>query len=495
MSKTKQVNLNTDELEGFLTHIINNNRYLQAGGKLPSAVEIVGESGIGKTSVALQLANKLGLNMVKLNLAQIEELGDLIGYPIQQFQMCPKTGVEALIEEVKMPSTLTIKKKVKRVEKQMVTVMEEQEIDDFEVKIMKKQVLEAGKFVMKDVETRIPVKKTVQVPVDKEMDIEIEEEVEEVVPAPVEDSVPRVAGCRWVDAPAVDEYIKRGYEFTGEKRMGYCPPEWIADKKGGGILLLDDWNRADIRFIQAVMELVDRQEYISWKLPKDWHIMLTSNPDNGEYLVNSIDNAQRTRFISVNLKSDVHTWARWAESQGIDGRCINFLLMHPDLISVKTNPRSITTFFNAISSFEDFSANLPMIQMIGEGSVGPEFAQMFSMFINNKLDKLVSPHDILLHDNETYILGQLRGCIGTGASYRADIASILTTRFINYTLHYAQSNTIYQKNIDRIIKLATDEDTLTDDLKYIIVKKILNGNKAKFQKMMANAKVVEMSLK
>ena len=58
-------------------------------------------------------------------------------------------------------------------------------------------------------------------------------------------------------------------------------------------MLLDDWNRADIRFIQAVMELIDRQQYISWTLPKDWHIILTANPDTGDYLVNSIDNAQK----------------------------------------------------------------------------------------------------------------------------------------------------------------------------------------------------------
>jgi hypothetical protein len=42
----------------------------------------------------------------------------------------------------------------------------------------------------------------------------------------------------------VNEYVKRGYDFTGNKRMSYCPPEWIADKQGGGFLILDDWNRA-----------------------------------------------------------------------------------------------------------------------------------------------------------------------------------------------------------------------------------------------------------
>lgn len=493
MAKVQQVNLNIDELKGFLTHIVNNNRFLQETGKPPAAVEVQGESGIGKTSSALQLANELGLNFVKLNLAQIEELGDLVGFPVRQFQLCRADGSKPEVAaETKM---VPVKKKVKKMQKQMVTVMEEQEVDDFEVKIAKKQVLEAGKFITKDIETKVPIKVRKEVPVEKEMEleVEVEEEVLEAVQAPVN----HFAGeCLWVDEQATEEYTKRGYSFTGEKRMSYCPPEWIASKTGGGFLILDDWNRADIRFIQAVMELVDRQEYISWKLPKDWHIILTANPDNGEYLVQSIDNAQRTRFISVNLKFDINTWAKWAEENSIDGRCINFLMMHPELIEKHKdlNPRSITTFFNAISSIKDFSKELPLINMIGDGSVGPEFSQLFAMFINNRLDKLITPHDILLHDNEQHVMSELKKAIGTDKDYRADIASILATRTINYGIHYSENNTIYQKTIDRLITLCTG-DVFTDDLKYILVKKFLNGNKQKFQKMMTNPEVVQMSMK
>lgn len=498
MAKVQQVNLNIDELKGFLTHIVNNNRFLQETGKPPAAVEIQGESGIGKTSSAMQLANELKLNYVKLNLAQIEELGDLVGFPVRQFQLC-KTIAESPKAEAKAePVMVPVKKIVKKMQKQMVTVMEEQEVDDFEVKITKKQVLEEGKFVTKDIETKVPCKVRKKVPVEKEMEVEVD--VEETVmeaQAPNTGSAPISAeGCMWVDEQAVEEYLKLGYRFTGEKRMSYCPPEWIANKTGGGFLILDDWNRADIRFIQAVMELVDRQEYISWKLPKDWHILLTANPDNGEYLVQSIDNAQRTRFISVNLKFDKDTWARWAEENGIDGRCINFLLMHPELIEKHKdlNPRSITTFFNAISSIKDFSKELPLINMIGDGSVGPEFSQLFAMFINNRLDKLITPHDILLHDNSQHVMTELKKAIGTDKDYRADIASILTTRMINYGIHYSETNTIYQKTIDRLIDLSTN-DILTDDLKYVLVKKFLNGNKQKFAKMMAHPEVVKMSMK
>ena len=389
MSKNNQISLNISETKKFLTHIVSNNRYLQNNGKLPVAVEVIGDSGIGKTSTIIQLANELDLNFVKLNLAQIEELGDLVGFPIRQFEVC-RTDTD----------------------------------------------------------------------------------------------------CIWIDEHAVEEYTKLGYKFTGQNRMSYCPPEWISGKTNGGILLLDDWNRADIRFIQAVMELIDRQQYISWSLPKDWHIILTSNPDNGEYLVNSIDNAQRTRFISVNLKFDINCWSEWAENNQIDNRCINFLLKHPELVSTDTNSRSITTFFNSISSLPSFDDNLYLIQMIGEGSVGPEFTTLFTMFINNKLDKIISPETILTHESEEYILNTLKGIIGKDKNYRADLASILSTRIINYSLFYSKNNKVEKAFINRLSFLM-NEELFAMDLKYNIVKSIYNGNSNAFKLLMLDKVLIK----
>jgi hypothetical protein len=414
-----QINLDSAEMKDFLHHMIKNNRFIQEKGKTPVSTEIIGDSGLGKTSIALQLAEQYNLDFVKLNLAQIEELGDLVGFPVRQFQLS-KVGA---------------------------------------TKIKMKKVLDAdGKssFVKQEVTDDTKV---------------------------------------WIDENAVTEYTKQGYSFTGKKRMSYCPPEWIADKTKGGILILDDWNRADIRFIQAVMELVDRQEYISWKLPKDWHIILTANPDDGEYLVNSIDVAQRTRFVSTGLKWSHERWAEWAETQGIDTRCINFMLMHPEVVNERVNPRSVTTFFNCISSFDEFIDKLPMIQMIGEGSVGPEVATLFTQFINNRLDKLVNPRDILFDDDDLKITNSIINSTGQGDDFRGDIASVITTRIINFTLHFAETNSISPNIINRLRLLINDDRLFTDDLKYIIVRRLLNGNKLKFQKMLTDPKVQEMTLK
>ena len=244
-----------------------------------------------------------------------------------------------------------------------------------------------------------------------------------------------------------------------------------------------------------ITKCIETQKYISWQLPKGWTILLTNNPDNGDYIVNSIDVAQKTRYINVNLKFDISCWAKWAEKAGIDGRAINFLILHPELVTQSCNARAITNFFNSISSFEKFEDNLPMIQMLGEGSVGSEFSTLFTTFINNKLDKLIPPKEILTNKNYAYVKGSLNSCIGIGNDYRADIASLLTTRIINFGLAYSEKNAITQDIIDRIILLCTEEDIFANDLKYMIIKGLLNGNKAKFQKVLLHPEVVKIAVK
>lgn len=396
MSKKKiensQVLLNVEEMKDFISHMVENNQYIQTQGKIPVAINIEGDAGLGKTSAIMQLGKEMNMQVVKLNLSQLEELGDLVGFPVKEF-----------------------------------------EIQNQEGKTM------------------------------------------------------------WINEAQIDAAVKKGYKVIG-KRMSHAAPEWIQGKGEGGFLILDDYTRADHRFMQATMEILDRQEYVSWKLPKNWHVILTTNPDNGDYNVTSLDVAQKTRFISVGLKYDKSVWAKWAETAGIDGRCINFMLMHPELVTQSVNPRAVTTFFNAISSFKNFNQRLPMIQMIGEGSVGVDFSSMFTMFINNQLDRIISPEDILTKD-EQYVMNALTSAVTVGEEFRADISSVIATRLVNYSLLHAETNPVSDQMANRLIKLITDCNAFTDDLKYYMVKEIVNGNKVKFAKLMMNNEVVKMAVK
>jgi hypothetical protein len=162
------------------------------------------------------------------------------------------------------------------------------------------------------------------------------------------------------------------------------------------------------------------------------------------------------------------------------------MLLHPELVTKDVNARSITTFFNCISSLDSFESNLPLVQMIGEGSVGGEFSSMFTMFINNKLDKLIAPDVIFNHESEEYVMNTLKGIMGKGDKYRADLASTMATRIINYSIFYSKNNKIEKSYIDRLVNIVNESEMFTNDLKYNMVKSIYNGNMSSFKTMMLN---------
>jgi hypothetical protein len=135
-----------------------------------------------------------------------------------------------------------------------------------------------------------------------------------------------------------------------------------------------------------------------------------------------------------------------------------------------------------------------MIQFIAEGSVGETFGTMFTMFINNRLDKMISPNQVLLNQNWDNVKSELQDTIGIGANYRADIASVIATRLINFTVNYSNNNQVNDKILDRVKEIST-ASVFTNDIKYHIIKNIINGNKAKFTKLMMDPEIVKMAVK
>lgn len=244
------------------------------------------------------------------------------------------------------------------------------------------------------------------------------------------------------------------------------------------------------------MDLIDRGEYISWKIPKDWHIVLTSNPSNGEYIVNETDEAQKTRFLSMGIKYNERTWAEWAEKNHIDSRCINFMLLNPEVVTgvkdkdnnqrVPANPRQWVNFFHAIGNVGDYQKkeNLRKIEVLGQMALGSELIALFISFIHNNMDKLPDPRDMVLDPSIDKVLAMVRDCVGTGSKYRNDIGSVLSIRFANWLINYADSNPIDDKIIKRVHDIVINE-VFGADLSYTIAKKVYFKHRQKFVKLIS----------
>lgn len=101
-------------MKGILSYNIDNNIALQERGEHPIAIGIVGQAGDGKTAIVEQLAKERNMGFKSLVLSQLEEAGDLIGYPIKEFECQVAKQVKDKDGNVKMqvlPNTMWLNEK------------------------------------------------------------------------------------------------------------------------------------------------------------------------------------------------------------------------------------------------------------------------------------------------------------------------------------------------------------------------------------------------
>lgn len=92
--------LTLSEIEPIVKFIIDNNKVLETQGKKPVAINIVGEAGVGKSQSMARIARELDLNYVKLSLASISEMGDIVGFPIKLHYVCREDNCQWIAAEL-----------------------------------------------------------------------------------------------------------------------------------------------------------------------------------------------------------------------------------------------------------------------------------------------------------------------------------------------------------------------------------------------------------
>lgn len=408
----------------ILNHTIDNNLKLEEKGITPIAVSFEGEAGTGKTSVVRQVAKERGMNFVKCNFAQIDEAGDLCGYPIKEF----------------------------------------------ECQAAKQIIGQDGKPKM------------------------------QILP-----------GTVWLNEKQIEQPVKgMAYRQTGKTRMGYAKPAWVPEyNENGTLVLFDDYNRANQTILKAGMDLILEQKYISWSLPKHTTIVITQNPDNGSYNVESQDEAQAGRYLDFKSAFDIDAWAQWAENSELDGRCINFVLNYSKELFDSDedgnhicNPRSFVMFANMISGMKNWEVpeNLEFIQLIAKGCFkdeGGRFNKIFASFIRNKMHLLIQPKEVLLGEWKT-VQKKLEDTVYDGnGQFRPDLASLIERRFVNYVSLWLESEG--DTPIDKVKKRILDfidnpKPIFNNDLMIHMVKNIIADHKRQTSKLMYEPKIARLAV-
>jgi len=237
----------------------------------------------------------------------------------------------------------------------------------------------------------------------------------------------------WVPEEVIQAWVDDGWDIdreAGIKTM-YAPPDWVPTEPGPSILLLDDWNRASVRIIKGIMQLLQNYGMVSWKLPKGCNIVLTANPDEQEYLVTSLDSAILTRIRSVTLKHDVKEWSVWAQANKLDSRGISYLLQYPEMMigPERTNPRTLAQCFRDMRRIPDLKAKSDFVRMktLASSLLDDQTVSSMIVFMERDVELILEPERILAGRDWTGIEKHMNKLV-SGAEKRIDVLGVMCDR-------------------------------------------------------------------
>lgn len=218
--------------------------------------------------------------------------------------------------------------------------------------------------------------------------------------------------------------------IEGERTV-FRPPAWVPSEPGPGVLLIDDVNRADDRILRGIMQLLQDHRLVSWALPEGWSIVLTANPDGGDYTVTPMDDAMLTRMMHVTLAFDVKDWARWALGAGVDPRGVDFVLTHPEVAhGRRTTPRTLVQFFESLRALPDLREELGLVGFLAHSCLDAATAGAFLGFVAQGLGALVGPEELMALPDVAAVEARLRHDLGEGEALRLDALATVCTRLV-----------------------------------------------------------------
>lgn len=100
-----------EETKKIINYLLDNNLELVKKGQHKISIGIEGAPGIGKTAVVKELAEERGAEFIRIELASMEEVGDLAGMPVKQYTLI-KDGEEIQVAEKLLNEYLSLGYKI-----------------------------------------------------------------------------------------------------------------------------------------------------------------------------------------------------------------------------------------------------------------------------------------------------------------------------------------------------------------------------------------------
>lgn len=236
--------------------------------------------------------------------------------------------------------------------------------------------------------------------------------------------------------------------IVGERSV-FCPPRILLPEEPEPFcLFLDELPACTPDIQKAFYSLLLERRLGEHPLPKGTWVVAAGNRVEDRSLVRSLSAALVNRVIILNVRVDVKEWLIWAHKAGVRQEIMSYIafmneaLMRPIPATPApfSTPRSWVSLSKSLQLAEASGILTPEIsKSLVFGSVSPEDAATFSVFLDGKIENLRPWHEylldpLLISDDMTqrwFVLHQIRSGVVQGLQ-----GTPVTAEHVNAFLRY-----------------------------------------------------------
>jgi hypothetical protein len=186
----------------------------------------------------------------------------------------------------------------------------------------------------------------------------------------------------------------------------WAPPEWVPRDNEACVVFLDEFPQAELPTQLAFQKLIDR-DLDGAQVSKRALFVVAGNRVADNAGANEMPTHLRNRFAWFDIESDVDSWRKWAEQNGVLKVIIDFIAYRPNMLntfdpkskaSAYATPRSITRLSKVLEN-----APQQMLWMsLAAAICGPTWAAEFEQF--RKLHAALPSIDAVIAAPDTHAL-------------------------------------------------------------------------------------------
>lgn len=182
------------------------------------------------------------------------------------------------------------------------------------------------------------------------------------------------------------------------------------DPNSFGLFVVDEFSRGDHALQQLLWQVQNEYKLHLHEFPKGWFVITTDNPDDSEYVTDTLEDAAGLRRqLHLYVEANALDFLKYAIEKKFHQYIIEYIQMYPDRLydfmsqkrgSVYANPASWEKLSNLMIKMETLhkTINFDKLVPLASGLLNTHMARLFIEFARDKKD--INPKDIFYRYSE-----------------------------------------------------------------------------------------------